>query len=41
MDFDDFVTRLAHVGEADDAGFDEVRIRSSGHARRLRISIRR
>lgn len=41
VDFEDFVTRLVQVGEADDAGFDEVRVRPSGSARWLRISIRR
>ncbi|MFB9445921.1 hypothetical protein Dvina_31985 [Dactylosporangium vinaceum] len=40
VDFEDFVTRLVQVGEADDAGLDEVRIRPAGRARWLRISIR-
>ena len=41
VDFEDFVTRLVQVGEADDAGFDEVRLRPSRSTRWLRISIRR
>ncbi|MEU8660252.1 hypothetical protein [Actinoplanes philippinensis] len=41
VDFEDFVNRLVQVGEADDADFDEVRVRPAGTARWLRISIRR
>jgi hypothetical protein len=39
-DFEDFIRRLVHVGEADDAGHDEVRIRPAGKAAWLRITIR-
>lgn len=39
-DFRDFVQRLAQAGEADDAGFDEVRIRPAGRPAWLRITVR-
>ena len=40
QDFEDFVTRLIQVGEADDADFEEIRVRPTGKATWLRVSIR-
>jgi hypothetical protein len=40
QDFDDFIRRLVQAGEADNAGFDEIRIRPIGKPAWLRISIR-
>jgi hypothetical protein len=38
-DFHDFVRRLVQVGEADDAGFDEARLRPAGRPAWLRITV--
>jgi hypothetical protein len=38
-DFADFIDRLIQAGEADPAGYDEVRLRSAGRPAWIRITV--
>jgi hypothetical protein len=38
-DFADFIDRLVQVGEADPAGYDEVRLRPAGHPAWIRLTV--